>query len=286
MLLTQNKIKFLLQHSKLLKIAIFMIGSIFFTTGNANPSYINGQTDKSGGGSSFFLDIDSLQPKHNPGSLIIYLEKENPTEEWIFMTIKSSMTDYYKTVANVVATEFHKRIEEDALVPPTKFLIGKNMNNNGGYQLLGSAYKKFSFTKSILKVMKKRGLDDCANAIYKDHNIERNIGVWDYLGLSISPSYTVLELSEDNKFVRYDYYNSFHHQRSVIPIRCFCTSDFKISDHNCDIEYIKSFEQELRSKHKKTLEKIISEINEDSKTYLEGEDLQEVNRALSIISSK
>lgn len=280
MLRTQNKIKFSLQHSKLLKIAIFMIGSVFFTTGNANL-HISDQTEKPENYNSYFLDIDNLRPSCNSGYLIIYTEKENPSEEWIVLPIKSSMRDYYKTVANVVATEFHKRIDEHSLVPHTKFLIG--MDNNR-YQLLGSVYKKVPSTMPLLEVMEERGFKDhINNIIYKDHNIEHNIGTWNYLGLPTAPSYAVLELSKDNKFVRYDYYNAFQYYNSEIHRKCFCTSYFPISDYNCSVEYIKIFEQELRSKHKETLEKVISEINIDSKKYLEGRDLDEVHQALKYI---
>lgn len=287
MLFVQNKIKPLLQYSKLLKIVSFVMCGIFFTTANANLPNTNDQANKPEIDSDYFLNIDSLQPTHNPGSLIVYVEKENPNVVWVVLPIKSSMTDYYKAVANVVATEFHKRIDERSIVPHTKFLIGKNMDN-GSYQLLGSAYKKFSSTTPILEVMKKKGFTNYAhNIIYRNYNVERNIGTWRYLGLPTAPDPAVLELTEDNKFIRYDYYKSFQYNNPKIHGKCFCTSYFLISDYTCNVDYIKTFEQDLQFKHKETLKKIILEINEDSKKYLVGEDLYEISQSLqSIIDSK
>jgi len=258
-----------------------MICGAFFTAVNANSPDTCDKTDKPKSDNSYFLDIASLQPSYNSNGFIThYIEKENHSAAWVFLPIKSSMRDYYKTVANVVATEFHKRIDEHSLVPHTKFLIEKNMDNSG-YQLLGSVYKKISFTTPILEIMEKIG--DHTNAIYKDHNVEDNVVMWNYLGLPIAPDPAVLELSENNQLIRYDYYNSFQYHRSVIPKKCFCNSYSQISDYNCDVEYMKTFEQELHSKHKETLEKVISEIRIDSKKYLEEKDLREVNQALNHI---
>lgn len=281
---TKNKIKFLSQYSKLLKIAFFIICSIFFTTGNADLSSIGDRADKLESGTSYFLDISSLQASYDSGGLIThYVEKENHDSRWVFLPIKSSMRDYYKTVANVVATEIHRRIDKYSLVPITKFLIKKNIDNDD-YQLLGCAYKKISSTTPILERMKKKDLDDYSNnVIYRDQNVERNVGIWRYLGLPTSPDFALLELSEDNKLVRYDYYKSFQYNNLKIHEQCFRTSYFPISGYKCDVEYIRNFEQEIRSKHKETLKKIISEIRTDSNRYLKDVELDEVSQALENI---
>jgi hypothetical protein len=288
MLRTQNKTKFSPQNSKLLKVVFFMICGIFFTTTNASLL----QTGQLKGDSSYFLDEDSLQllQPDDDYYLSTYIEKENPSVAWVFIPIWAcSIDSHHKVVANVVGAEFHKRIDEHLLVPPIKFLIRKSTDNNHGYQLIGSVYKKFSFATPIIKIMHKKGFDDYANnMIYKDYNIEHSIAMWDYLGLPIGPNYATLELSEDNKLVRYDYYNSFQYVYTEIYKKCFCTSDFSISDYNCDTEHIEIFKQELqelRSKHKKALKEIISKIDMESKKYLEGWDLDEVSYSLKRIMS-
>jgi hypothetical protein len=271
------------------KIFIFlMVCGVFFITANANSLYSCDQADKSGNGSSYFLDFDSLQlaPDHDLHNLygsetMIYVEKENPNAVWVFFPIESWMTDYYKAVASVVATELHKRIDEHSLVPPTKFLIAKNKGNKQGYMLYGSVFKHLSAVTPIMK-LKKRDFNDYADLIYQDYNVERNIGLWEYLGLSV-PNYVSLGLVEDNKFVRYDYYDAFQYTNPDVDKKCFCTSEFEISDYSCNIEYIKTFRQELHSKYKETLEKLIEEIRLDAKKYLEERDLAEVHRVLKNI---
>ncbi len=283
MLFTQTEIKFSLKYSKLLKIVLPMICGVFFTTANANSLHITDQLDETKSNNSYFLDVDNLQRLHTSCvDCAIYIEKENPGAVWVVFYINSWMTDFYKAVASVVAAELHKRIDGHALVPPTKFLIKKNTDGNG-YYLWGSIYKKFSSTTPLLKKMQEKDFDDFNNAIYSDYNLERNIGMWRYLGLPVAPNNAVWELSEDNKFARYDYYKAFQYHYPELHKNCFCTSDFLINDYNCDIEKIKIFEQELHSKHKETLEKIIAKIKMDSKKYLEGDWLQAINKALNEI---
>lgn len=114
----------------------------FFATANAVLSQGSDQTCESKSDSSYFLDMDSLQPWYNTsGTIAYYIEKNNPNAIWVLLPIKSHMRDYYKTVASVVAADLHKKIDEQSLVTPTKFLIEKNTDNNH-YQLLGSGYKK------------------------------------------------------------------------------------------------------------------------------------------------
>lgn len=285
MLYTQNKIKFSLQRSKLLKIVLFITGSIFFVTANAVLSQGSDQTYESKSDSSYFLDMDSLQPRYNPNGIIdYYIEKDNPNAVWVLIPIKSRIRDYYKIVASVVAADLHKKIDEQSLVPPTKFLIEKNTDNNH-YQLLGSGYKKSSFTTSpIMEIMEKINFD---NDIYRNNNVERNVGIWSYLGLPISPDPAFLGVSKDNKLIRYDYKNSFEYEDPEISEYCFCTSDFLISNFKCNINYIEKYKQQLFSNYEKAFEEVISKIRNDSKKYLDESDFFQVNQALGqIINNK
>ena len=239
---TQKKINLLLQYNKLIKIVLFMvvvIYSVFLTV-------VDAKTGKNGNNNSYFLDTDGLEEYIDSEGSVSYMEKNNSTE-WIFIPIKSAMKDFRKTVANVVATELHRRINKHSLVPHTKFLIEKEKHN---YKLLGSVYKKFSSTTPILEITDKRDLDNYADTIYKDHNVEKTIAMWSCLGLPIAPSTADLEFSEDNNLVRYDYYKSFQYD-SEIHKYCFCTYDFKVSDYNCNLGIINGLVQALRSKRNK-----------------------------------
>ena len=286
MLYTQNKTKFSPQNSKLLKIVFFMICGIFFTTTNASLL----QTDQLKGDSSYFLDVDSLLPLERSDYGGTYIEKKNPSVVWSFFPIWTfSMDSHRRVVANLVGTEFHRRIDEHSLVPSMKFLIEKSTDNKYRYRLMGSVYKKIPFATPITKIMHTKGFNDYANnMIYRNHNIERSIVMWNYLGLPIAPHGEELELTEDNKLVRYDYYNSFQYGNDELDGHCFCTSYFLINDYKCDKEHIEIFKQELqelRPKHEEVLKEIISKIDVESKKYLEDWDLDEVSHSLKRIMS-
>lgn len=281
---TQNKTKILSQNSKLLKVVFFMICGIFFTTTNASLL----QTDQLKGDSSYFLDEDSLLPLERSDYGGTYIEKKNPSVVWRFFPIWTfSIDSHRRVVANLVGAEFHRRIDEHSLVPPMKFLIKKSTDNKYRYRLMGNVYKKIPFATPITKIMHEKSFNDYANnMIYRNHNIERSIVMWNYLGLPIAPHYEELELSEDTKLVRYDYYNSFQYVDKELHGHCFCTCDFPINDYNCDKEHIEIFKQELRelrSEHKKALKEITSKIDVESKKYLEGWDLEEVSYSLKRI---
>lgn len=282
MLYAHNKIKSLLQYNNnLLKIVFLMVIAIHSVFLNV----VNAQTDEGGNSDTYFLDTDRFEKPVDSDESIIYTEKEDNNNKWIFIPIRSSMDGYRKAVANVVAAEFHRRLDMHLLVPDTKFLIKKGEHNDG-YKLLGSVYKKFSSTKPIQEIMKKREFNKRGDVVYRNYNVEHTIAMWKYLGLPIAPSIADLELLEDNILIRYDYYNSFQYD-SEIHETCFCTYNSKISDYKCDLDIIKRYVQDLQSKsNKETLEKIISEIKVDSTKYLIKEDSYAVGKELKHISSR
>ena len=285
MIRTQNRIKFSLRYSRLLKI-VFLTGiaicSVFLNG-------VNAQTDKAKNNNTYFLDTDSLVGPFDSQGVTIYIEKDNVSNKWIFLPIKSSTKGYREAAAYVVTTEFQRRIGEHSLVilpvPHAKFLI-KKAENNHNYELLGIVYEKFFSAAPIREIRKVRNFRNYADAIYKDFNVEHTVAMWKHLGLPIAPDSVVLELSEDNKLIRYDYYNAFQYN-SEINEKCFCTTDFEISDYSCNLGTMESFAQTLRSRsNKEMLEKVISEIKVDLRKYLDKDDIYGLDMGLEYIRSK
>lgn len=125
------------------------------------------------------------------------------------------------------------------------------------------------------------------NDIYENNNVENNVAIWSYLGLPISPDPAFLEVSKDNKLIRYDYKNSFKYEDPEIGEYYFCTSDFLISNYKCNINYIEKYKQQLFSNYEKVFEEIISKIRNDLKKCLEESDFLQVNQAVEqIINSR